>query len=352
MTKRKEVKWMKVSIIGVTGYSGLELIRYLQQHPFVEIVSVHSQKMNKKSISTVFPHLANQLNLPLEAVDAQKIMAISDLVFLATPSGSSKELALPFLKAGFPVIDLSGDFRLKKAGTYEKWYGGIAPSDDYLQQFEYGLAEARKNPSAKWIANPGCYATVAELAFLPLLHHQLIQLDSVIIDAKSGLSGAGKKLTENSHFVEAHDNMSLYKMNSHQHIPEIVQLFQTIEPQLKTIQFSTSLIPVTRGIFLTGYAKLTQELTAIDLWELYQDFYQKNYFVRIQDQETYPNLKQVIGTNFCDIGLALNETTQLITLVATIDNLGKGAAGQAIQNLNLLAGYEETAGLTSCPIYP
>lgn len=343
---------MKVSIIGVTGYSGLELLRYIQQHPFIELMSIHSQKVNKKSIAAMFPHVSNLVDLPLEAIDAQKIMAISDLVFLATPSGHSKELALPFLEAGFPVIDLSGDFRLKEPGIYEKWYGHTPPPDVYLQQFEYGLAEARKHPSAKWIANPGCYATAAELTFLPLFQQKLIQWDTIIIDAKSGLSGAGKQLTESSHFVEAHDNMTLYKMNSHQHIPEIVQLFQTVEPQVNTIQFSTSLIPVSRGIFLTAYAKLTESLSEAALWALYQDFYQANYFVRIQNQGTYPNLKQVVGTNFCDIGLAFNEATQIVTLVTTIDNLGKGAAGQAIQNLNLMAGYEETAGLTNAPLYP
>lgn len=343
---------MKVSIIGVTGYSGLELLRYLGQHPFVEVVSIHSQSMNKKSLKDVHPHLKQLISLPLEKIDPEKIMGKSDLVLLATPSGISKELALPFIEADFPVIDLSGDFRLKELGEYETWYGSAAAPIAIIQAFDYGLAEYRKNTKSKWIANPGCYATAAELSLAPLLKEDKLILDSIVIDAKSGISGAGKGLSQATHFSEAHDNMTLYKMNSHQHIPEIIQQLKTWAPNLSAIQFSTTLIPVSRGIFLTAYAKLKQPISDEELVQLYQAHFEKSPFIRIQEVGEYPVLKQVIGSNYCDIGLAYNKQTNMITIVTVIDNLGKGAAGQAIQNLNIFAGFDEKCGLDHLPIYP
>ncbi|MHC5227671.1 N-acetyl-gamma-glutamyl-phosphate reductase [Enterococcus sp. LJL99] len=343
---------MKVSIIGVTGYSGLELLRYLRTHPLVEIVSIHSHSMNKKSIDQVEPHLKQLINLPLEEINAEKIMTKSDLVFFATPSGISKELALPFVEADFPVIDLSGDFRLKEDGAYEKWYGKTAPPKEIVAAFDYGLSEFRAEPTARFIANPGCYATATELSLAPLLSKQKIALDSIIVDAKSGLSGAGKGLSESTHFTNAHDNMSLYKMNSHQHIPEIVQQLKKWQSDLEAIQFSTSLIPVTRGIFVTTYAKLKQSQSDEELVALYKNFYEGKPFIRIQEVNQFPSIKQVFGSNNCDIGLAYNEKTNIVTVVTVIDNLGKGAAGQAVQNLNILAGYPETAGLDLLPMYP
>lgn len=343
---------MKVSIVGVTGYSGLELLRYLRQHPFVEIVSIHSHSMNKKSLEVINPHLKQLISLPLEVIDPKKIMQKSELVLLATPSGVAKELVLPFIEADFPVIDLSGDFRLKNPGSYEKWYGSTAPPMESVKKFDYGLAEYRENPKSKWIANPGCYATAAELSLAPLLKDGKIELDSIIIDAKSGISGAGKSLSQTTHFSEAHDNMTLYKMNSHQHIPEIMEQLNKWQPNLSAIQFSTSLIPVTRGIFLTAYAKSTEPISDEKLVQLYQNHFEKNSFIRIQEAGHYPALKQVIGSNYCDMGLAYNPKTNCITIVCVIDNLGKGAAGQAVQNLNIFAGYDERCGLDQIPIYP
>ena len=343
---------MKVSIIGVTGYSGLELLRYLRQHPAVEVISIHSHSVNKKSLEAVNPHLKQLISLPLEEINPEKIMNKSDLVFFATPSGISKELALPFIKADFPVIDLSGDFRLKELDAYETWYGSSAAPLDLLQKFDYGLAEYRENPQAKWIANPGCYATAAELSLAPLLKENKLDVDSIVIDGKSGVSGAGKGLSQITHFSETHDNMTIYKMNSHQHIPEIVQQLKKWAPTLEVIQFSTSLIPVTRGIFLTTYAKLNEPISDEELVDLYSTHFENSPFVRIQAVGQYPVLKQVIGSNYCDIGLAYNPQTKMVTIVTVIDNLGKGAAGQAIQNLNIFAGFDERCGLDLLPIYP
>lgn len=343
---------MKVSIVGATGYSGGELLRYLRQHPFVDVVSIHSHSMNKKSVAEVSPHLHQLISLPLEEIHSEKIMKNSDLVFLATPSGISKKLAIPFVEAGFPVIDLSGDFRLKEPSIYETWYGGESAPYSMIQAFDYGLAEARKNPKAKWIANPGCYATAAELSLAPLVKEECIFLDSIIIDAKSGLSGAGKGFSQLTHFTEAHDNMTLYKMNKHQHIPEIIQQLNVWAPTLTAIQFSTSLIPVSRGIFVTTYAKLQEPSSDEKLFQLYKKHYQDDPFIRVQETGCYPSMKQVIGSNYCDIGIAYNSKTNLVTIVTTIDNLGKGAAGQAIQNLNIFAGFDQRSGLDQLPMFP
>ena len=332
---------MKVSIIGVTGYSGIELVRILLQHPNVEISSIHSHSQNGKDIDEYLPHLNRLLNLPLEPIDSTKIMEQSDLVFFATPSGISKEIATTFVEADFPVIDLSGDFRLKTDGQYE-----------ILQNAHYGLADFYAEPTSKLIANPGCYATGTLLSLAPLVQQEIIECDSIIVDAKSGLSGAGKNLSESSHFVNSNENMTLYKMNSHQHIPEIMQQLKKWNENIPAIQFSTSLIPVTRGIFITTYARSKEKLTQEKVLNLFQTFYQEKPFVRVQDQDVYPNLHQIVGSNFCDIGVAYNEVTNIITVVTVLDNLVKGAAGQAVHNLNHLAGWPETTGLNLVPIYP
>ncbi|MBO0460047.1 N-acetyl-gamma-glutamyl-phosphate reductase [Enterococcus hulanensis] len=343
---------MKVSIIGVTGYSGIELVRLLLQHPKVEIVSIHSHSQNGKEIAEYLPHLKQLLDLPLEPIDSAAIMAKAELVFFATPSGISKEIATAFVEADFPIIDLSGDFRLKTDGQYEKWYKNSSAPFDFLQNAHYGLADFYSKPTSKLIANPGCYATGTLLSLAPLVEQELIETDSIIVDAKSGLSGAGKNLSEASHFVNCNENMTLYKMNSHQHIPEIMQQLQKWDQSIPAIQFSTSLIPVTRGIFITTYARSKEKLTQEQLWQVYRSFYQAKPFIRVQEQNVYPNLRQIIGSNFCDIGVAYNEVTNIITVVTVLDNLVKGAAGQAVHNLNHLAGWPETTGLSLVPIYP
>lgn len=343
---------MKVSIIGVTGYSGIELVRILLQHPKATIVSIHSHSQNGKVINEYLPHLNQLLDLPLEPIDPKKIMSQADVVFFATPSGISKEIATAFVEADFPIIDLSGDFRLKADGQYEKWYKNLSAPFDYLQKAHYGLADFYAKPTSNLIANPGCYATGTLLSLAPLVQQKLIEKESIIVDAKSGLSGAGKNLSEATHFVNSNENMTLYKMNSHQHIPEIVQQLQTWDKEIPAIQFSTSLIPVTRGIFITTYARSKEKLSHKQLWEIYRSFYQDKPFVRVQDQDIYPNLRQIIGSNFCDIGVAYNEVTNIITVVTVLDNLVKGAAGQAVQNLNHLAGWAENTGLELVPIYP
>ncbi|GCF93683.1 N-acetyl-gamma-glutamyl-phosphate reductase [Enterococcus florum] len=343
---------MKVSIIGVTGYSGLELLRLLNNHPAVEIVSIHSHSQNGEAIDRRFPHLKQLIKLPLEEVNPEKIMAQADLVFFAAPSGVAKEQALPFIEKQFPVIDLSGDYRLKNPAHYEKWYGKTSAPISALHLATYGLADFDLPKDIKLIANPGCYATAAILSVAPLVRQKLIEKDSIIFDGKSGLSGAGKKLSEAAHYTEVNDNMSVYKLNQHQHIPEIIQQLQQWDKEIPAIQFSTALIPVTRGILMTTYCKAKTGVTSMDICEAFEAEYGSKPFIRLQEDQQFPCIKQVVGSNYCDIGTAYNKATQTITVVSVIDNLVKGAAGQAIQNLNLLMNLPETTGLELVPVYP
>lgn len=339
---------MKVSVVGVTGYSGLELIKILDNHSKAELVSIHATKEVGRPLSDIYSYLKGICDLTTEAFDAPAIMAKADVVIFATPSGVASQLAQPFVAAGFPVIDISGDHRLP-AATYEKWYKKQPADQVILDQFTYGLAEFAPVTGQSFIANPGCYATATELALIPLIKAQAIDLDSIIVDAKSGLTGAGKALSESSHFVNVHDNYVTYKLNRHQHIPEIVQELKLFDDNLQQIQFSTSLLPVNRGIMATCYCKLTEPLSNAELTAIFEDCYADKPFVRLQ--EDLPELHNVIGSNFTDIGFAYNEVTNVLTVVSVIDNLIKGAAGQAVQNLNLMMGWDETEGLLGTPSY-
>lgn len=342
---------MKVAIVGVTGYTGIELMRLIQGHPHLEIGTLCSSTMHKNDIAELYPHLKGLVQQPVEAFDAKKIMAENELVFFATPAGISKENVAVFLEADFPVIDLSGDLRLKNPADYQKWYQKTPAATDILEKAFYAVPEFYDKPVGNLISNPGCYATATELTLSPLIKNHLIDLDSIVIDAKSGLSGAGKKLTEASHFVNVQENMSMYKVNQHQHIPEIVAHLKQFDQELKTLQFTTSLLPITRGILVSSYVKLKAGTTKEQVAEAFA-YYDDKPFVRMQEENQLPQIKQVIGSNFCDIGYVINPENNYLTLVTVIDNLVKGAAGLALQNFNKWAGIDETSGLLAVPIFP
>lgn len=339
---------MKVSIVGITGYSGLELVKILARHQKFDLVSIHATKEVGQPLSAIYPYLQGICDLPIEAFDAQAIMAKSDVVVFATPSGVASQMVADFVAADFPVLDISGDHRLP-ADVYEKWYKKSAQDQAILDKFTYSLAEFSDIEGQKFISNPGCYATATELALIPIIKSGLVDLTSIVVDAKSGLTGAGKGLSDSSHFVNVHDNYVTYKLNQHQHIPEIMQTLQAFEPNLPYIQFSTSLLPVNRGIMATCYVKLTQDISQEELQQLYSQAYKDKPFVRVQSD--LPELHNVIGSNFTDIGFAYNPVTKVLTIVSVIDNLVKGASGQAVQNLNLMFGFEETEGLLTTPNY-
>ncbi|PFJ17008.1 N-acetyl-gamma-glutamyl-phosphate reductase [Bacillus cereus] len=345
---------MKVAIIGATGYGGIELIRLLEQHPYFSIASLHSFSQVGECIANVYPHLRNVLVHTLQEIDIEGIGREAELVFLATPAGVSAELTPKLLAVGLKVIDLSGDFRMIDPSSYEMWYKRPAAKEEILKKAVYGLSEWKKFEvqSADLIANPGCFATAALLAMAPVVRSGMIEEDSIIIDAKSGVSGAGKTPTTMTHFPELYDNLHIYKVNQHQHVPEIEQMLAEWSSEVKPITFSTHLIPISRGIMITLYAKVKQEVKIQQLQKLYEETYEHSAFVRIRPQGEFPSPKEVRGSNYCDIGLAYDERTGKITVVSVIDNMMKGAAGQAIQNANVLAGLEETTGLQHMPLYP
>ncbi|MGE7881018.1 N-acetyl-gamma-glutamyl-phosphate reductase [Bacillus sp. NPDC094077] len=345
---------MKVAIIGATGYGGIELIRLLEQHPYFSIASLHSFSQVGECITNVYPHFRNVLVHTLLEIDAEAIEKEAEIVFLATPAGVSAELTPKLLAVGLKVIDLSGDFRMIDPSSYELWYKRPAAKEEILRKAVYGLCEWKRSEiqNADLIANPGCFATATLLAIAPLVRSGLIEEDSIIIDAKSGVSGAGKTPTTMTHFPELYDNLHIYKVNQHQHVPEIEQMLAEWNSAAKPITFSTHLIPISRGIMITLYAKVKKEMKIEQLQKLYEESYEYSAFIRIRSQGEFPSPKEVRGSNYCDIGIAYDERTERVTVVSVIDNMMKGAAGQAVQNANVLAGLEETTGLQHMPLYP
>lgn len=349
-----EQKKLRIAIVGSTGYGGVELIRLLEHHPQVEITSVISSSSSGVPISNGFPHLTNIVQLNLDGVVPAEIAERADVVFTATPSGISSKLVPQLLEVGLKVIDLSGDFRIKDGSVYEEWYKHEAPDADVLDQAVYGLCEVfgEEVADVNFISNPGCYPTATLLGLIPAISAGWIDPASIIIDAKSGVSGAGRGTSLTSHYAEINENFKAYKVNKHQHIPEIEQVLSEVTGEKVTVTFTTHLAPMTRGIMSTMYASLLGAYTEEDFVELYRQYYKDRRFVRVRDQGIWPATKEVSGSNYCDIGFAVDSRTGRVTFVSVIDNVVKGAAGQAIQNLNLMMGWEESLGLTFTPVYP
>lgn len=345
---------MKIAIIGATGYGGAELIRILHKHPQVSIHSIHATSLLGESICESYPHMQSVVDYKLDSVDTDKIASEVDLVFTATPSGVASKIAPKFLEKNVKVIDLSGDYRITNQETYEKWYGIEAADENLLNQAVYGLTEWLEADLSKvaLVANPGCYPTAALLGLAPLIKNKLINGNSIIIDAKTGVSGAGRGTSSATRFSETNENLKIYKVNGHQHSPEIEQVLSSWDPDIGAITFTTHLIPMTRGIMTTMYATASKEVTIEQLFNLYQESYKDNYFVRIRKQGTFPSTKEVSGSNFCDISLSYDERTNRIMVVSVIDNLIKGAAGQAVQNMNKMLQLDEKTGLDFMPVYP
>jgi N-acetyl-gamma-glutamyl-phosphate reductase len=345
---------MNVAIVGSTGCGGVELIRLLQQHPHVQITSVISSSAAGTLLADGFPHLSQIITDHLDGIDPDVIKSKADLVFTATPSGVSTELVPKLLDAGLKVIDLSGDFRLVDRATYEQWYKHPAPQQAYLDRAVYGITEIYSDrlPGVDFISNPGCYPTAATLGLIPLLKSGWLDPSSIIIDAKSGVSGAGRGTNLMVHYSEINENFKAYKVNKHQHIPEIEQVLSDAAGQAVTVTFTTHLVPMTRGIMCTMYANLLTAADEAKLVDLYRTFYQNRRFVRVRDVGKWPATKEVAASNYCDIGFAVDARTNRVTIVSVIDNVVKGAAGQAIQNMNVMMGWDETTGLLFAPVYP
>lgn len=345
---------MKIAIIGATGYGGAELVRILRQHPRVSIHSVHASSLHGEPLSGSFPHMQTIVDDKLQPVDVEKMAQEIELVFMATPSGVAMKLAPQFIAQGVKVIDLSGDYRITNQDVFEKWYGMNSADKELLQSAVYGLTEwiDEDISETKLISNPGCYPTSVLLGLAPLIKNHLIDEKTIIIDAKTGVSGAGKGLSAATHFAETNDNFKIYKVNQHQHTPEIEQMLHRWNNKVGAVTFTTHLAPMTRGIMATMYATVKEETTTKELLDVFKDSYKDNYFVRIRQEGEFPSTKEVYGSNFCDISLAYDERTNRVTVVSVIDNLVKGASGQAVQNMNKLLGIDEKTGIDFMPIFP
>lgn len=345
---------MKATIVGATGYGGLELIRILNNHPYINIHSVVSNSYAGKAVKDVYPHLSG-VNLPvLAAMNMENLEDGADIVFFATPSGVSKEYIPQLIEKGIKCIDLSGDFRLTSPAVYEQWYLQPSASQESLNKAVYGLSEMNEKviEGAELIANPGCFPTASLLAMIPIVKTGWIDENSIIIDGKTGVSGAGRGVTLGTHFSETNENVKAYKLGKHQHIPEMEQVLSDIVSKPIQLTFSSHLVPMTRGILCTIYMKLTESVTMEMIVSLYKDFYRDRPFVRIRTDGSYPSTKEVYGSNYCDIGFALDVRTNQLIIISVIDNVMKGAAGQAVQNVNIMMGWTETTGLELSPLYP
>ena len=336
---------INVGIVGVTGYTGQELFKILIKHPKVKISGLFSRSSYGKSAKDLFPESASKLDLVCLKPELENISGKCDLVFLALPHTSSMGLASQLIKAGIKVIDLSADYRLKDIKTYLKFYAVKHIDPKGVNKAVYGLPELyrEKIKSAQLIANPGCYPTAALLSLAPLLASKLVDLTSIIIDAKSGISGAGKKLAEGPLSEEALEDFKAYKVGVHQHTPEIDQELTKLSGRRVNVVFVPHLLPIKRGILETVYLKKNKKARGKNLTVLYKNFYRKEPFVRIKDEGLMPRIKDVVNTNFCDIGI--KDCGDKIIVISVIDNLIKGASGQAVQNMNIICGFPESLGL-------
>jgi N-acetyl-gamma-glutamyl-phosphate reductase len=344
---------IKAGIINVTGYIGVELVRLLHQHPRVKLVTVTGRSAAGQKLGDVFPSLAGT-NYTIEAEPNSNI----DIAFSAMPHKSSADMVPSLLKQGIRVVDASADFRLKNAGEYPKWYGFTHPSPKLLSEAVFGLPELHHNEiaSASLIANPGCYSTSAILALAPIVKEGLIYAD-IIVDSKSGVSGAGRTLALTSHYSEVNEDICAYSLEGHRHLPEIEQELTAVDLSFSpSLTFVPHLVPMTRGILSTCYArlkdgKLLKDVKAKEkLNQLYREFYKNSRFIQITTAP--PHTKHVWGTNFCLIYPTVDSRTDRFIVISCLDNLLKGGAGQAVQNMNLMFDLPETTGLEALAIYP
>jgi len=338
---------IKASVLGATGYAGIELIRILYGHPQVELTHLVSNSFAGQMLSSVYPNFKGFSDKICSELDIEQIAADSDVIFTALPHGTSDEVIPALYEKGKKIIDLSGDFRYNSVEIYEKWYKTKHAHPELLAKSVYGLPELhrRKIKESSLIGNPGCYTTCAILGLAPLVKNGIIDTDSIIIDAKSGASGAGRSLSPDLHFCEAHENIKAYKVATHRHTSEIEQELGVLAGKELTISFTPHLLPIKRGILSTMYATLTGEYSFEDVYSLYSDFYKGEPFIVLHQEDSLPQVKYVNGSNMCHIGFVIDKRVRRIIVVSALDNLIKGAGGQAVQNMNILFGLEETTGL-------
>jgi N-acetyl-gamma-glutamyl-phosphate reductase len=343
----------RVGIIGATGYTGVELLRLLLLHPEVEVTALTSQKYAGIPIDQVFPSLKKHLPLTCEELTVEHISKKTDFIFTAVPHKTAMETVPLFYRQGKRVVDLSADFRFRDPAVYERWYQKHT-STDLLPESVYGLPELHREKirNAKIVGNPGCYPTGALIGLIPLVKKGMVSLENVVIDSKSGVSGAGRDAVLESLFCEVNEGVKAYKIFEHRHLPEIEQELSEIARKKVSVSFVPHLIPMDRGILTTLYLVLTKRWKTEEVLNTFQEHYQKEPFVRIYPKGKFPNTKDVRGSNYCDIGVKVNEAEDRAVIVTAIDNLVKGASGEAVQNMNIMLGYPETMGLKVLPLFP
>lgn len=337
---------IKTGIIGVSGYSGATALEILLKHRRVRVHYVSAISTQGK-IEEILPRLKGRTTLTCEVLNLKKAIETCEVLFLAVPHTASMDITPQLLKAGRRVIDLSGDYRLQSTAVYRQWYGKPHADKKNLAKAVYGLPELyrEKIKKAQLVSNPGCYPTAAILGLAPLMATRSKHIQSIIIDAKSGVSGAGKKLSAPLMFGELDENFKAYKVLNHQHTPEIEQYLSRVAGGEVKVTFVPHLLPVKHGILETIYVTLKKETDLNELQSIYQKFYKTEPFVRVLDKGIQPELKDVVGTNYCDIALTLSVDKKMLVITSAIDNLFKGAAGQAVQNMNIMYGFDETEGL-------
>jgi N-acetyl-gamma-glutamyl-phosphate reductase len=342
---------IKVGIAGATGYTGSELIRLLLQHPEAEIVSVTSERAAGSPLHEIHPQFRGLANITLQSINEMDTSGL-DVLFLALPHRISMKFVAENYPFVCPVIDLSGDFRLSDAEVYECWYGEKHKKPELLETAVYGLPELFRDliRDAKLISNPGCYPTSAILPLTPLVKEGLVQPESIVIDSKSGMTGAGASVKENTHFPNVHDSFAAYGLKTHRHTPEIEMSVQRYCGNRPLVQFTPHLLPINRGIQTNIYATAASGVNSGILKEVMQDYYGEEPFIRILNRP--PQLREVRGSNFCDLFVTFDERTNRVIALSAIDNLMKGAAGQAVQNMNLVLDLPETTGLMISPVCP
>jgi N-acetyl-gamma-glutamyl-phosphate reductase len=345
---------LRIAIVGSSGYTGGELFRILLNHPGAEVAAVTSEKSAGKPIADIFPHLAGLTELVCEALDPDAIATKADFAFLALPHVTAQEAGHRFHALGVRTVDLSADYRLSDPALYEQWYEHAHQYPGLLASAVYGLPELHREEirKAALVANPGCYPTSAVLGLAPMLRERLIDPGTIVIDSKSGVTGAGRSPGLPYHFPEANEGFMAYKVGTHRHTPEIEQELSKLAGRAVTVSFTPHLVPMNRGILSTIYAKLLGPADTGKLHALYRDAYRGEPFVRVLPAGQFPNVRNVRGSNFCDVGVHADVRTGRAVIVTAIDNLVKGASGQAVQNMNIMTGIEETAGLRAAALFP
>lgn len=345
---------IKVGIIGATGYAGAEIVRLIQQHKDAEVVWFGSRSYVDKKYSDVFRNMFEIVDAKCLDDNMEELAEAVDVIFTATPQGLCGSLVNEDILKKVKIIDLSADFRIKDVATYEKWYGIEHKSPRFIKEAVYGLCEINRDKvkGARLIANPGCYTTCSILSVYPMVKEGLINTKSIIVDAKSGTSGAGRGAKVPNLFCEVNENIKAYGVTTHRHTPEIEEQLGYAAGEEVLINFTPHLVPMQRGILVTAYADLKKKVTYEEVKAVYDKYYGEEYFIRVLNQDETPETRWVEGSNFVDINFKIDERTNRIIMMGALDNLIKGAAGQAVQNMNILFGLEEKEGLEQVPMFP